>query len=364
MFFYLCKVVSTTASLLYPTYASYKALRPAASVGRAPADQAAHLERWLMFWCVMGCVAVWEQWAEWGVSWFPFYHEVKTLVVLWLVLPQIQGATYVYIHHLSPFLTSHEGEIDTAVTNARASATRMGMDYLNRAFRQARAFLLGNLFLDAGAASAGADAATAPADHGVAGPESTAPDRPPVLTEPALMNGQQDTSAAAISGLARFAGGLLRQYAPAAIAAGTVLLQPLGAVAAGTGAATGAAATSARAQPAGARRRAGGSSKSRREELEAELAALREQDDAVSSSSGAASGSEAESVLNAPLGAGSLSFVEIAETETRGYAGPSAPSRGASAPKAAADRRTSWFGWGAGGGEGSASNVDAGKKDA
>lgn len=240
----------------------------------------------------------------------------------------------------------------------------MGMDYLNRAFRQARAFLLGNLFLDAGAASAGADAATAPADHGVAGPESTAPDRPPVLTEPALMNGQQDTSAAAISGLARFAGGLLRQYAPAAIAAGTVLLQPLGAVAAGTGAATGAAATSARAQPAGARRRAGGSSKSRREELEAELAALREQDDAVSSSSGAASGSEAESVLNAPLGAGSLSFVEIAETETRGYAGPSAPSRGASAPKAAANRRTSWFGWGAGGGEGSASNVDAGKKDA
>lgn len=60
---------STAASLLYPTYASYKALRPAASVGRTPADQAAHLERWLMFWCVMGCVALWEQWAEWGVSW-------------------------------------------------------------------------------------------------------------------------------------------------------------------------------------------------------------------------------------------------------------------------------------------------------
>lgn len=72
----LCRVVhrccdanSTAASLLYPTYASYKALRPAASVGRSPADQAAHLERWLMFWCVMGCVALWEQWAEWGVSW-------------------------------------------------------------------------------------------------------------------------------------------------------------------------------------------------------------------------------------------------------------------------------------------------------
>ncbi|POY76575.1 hypothetical protein BMF94_0164 [Rhodotorula taiwanensis] len=343
----------TAASLLYPTYASYKALRPAASVGRTPADQAADLERWLMFWCVMGCVAVYEQWAEWGISWFPFYHEVKTLVVLWLVLPQIQGATYVYINHLSPFLTSHEGEIDQAMTNARASATKMGIEYLNRALRQARAFLLGNLFADpnaVGGATAG-------------GVEHPTPDRPPVLAEPALMSGQQDAHAAAVSGLARFAGGLLRQYAPAAIAAGNVLLQPMSRTATTTTTTAGAGATSARAPPGGdtgsEQRRRTNAGRSRREELEAELAALREQDD--SSGSATASGSEADS-SSSPMGSvkgvGSLSFVEIAEAEAREYA---AAATGAT-PKGPR-RSGSWFGWG-GAAANASSPADAAKKDA
>ncbi|GAA5978314.1 hypothetical protein JCM10908_004309 [Rhodotorula pacifica] len=345
MFYYLCKVVSTAASLLYPTYASYKALRPAASVGRTPADQAANLERWLMFWCVMGCVAIWEQWAEWSISWFPFYHEVKTLVVLWLVLPQIQGATYIYINHLSPFLTSHEGEIDTAMSNARASATKMGIDYLNRALRQARAFLLGNLFVDP----------NAPAVAGTgAGTETPAPDRPPVLAEAALMSGQQTTSAAAVSGLARFAGGLLRQYAPAAIAAGNVLLQPMNKTATSS--------TSARAGPGGVersseqrRRTNAATTKSRREELEAEMAALHEQED----SSAISSSSETES-SSKPVG--SLSFVEIAEAEAREYAAAALAAggggAGASGARPGARKSGSWFGWGG------APSVDSGKKDA
>ncbi|KAG0657312.1 hypothetical protein C6P46_006598 [Rhodotorula mucilaginosa] len=350
MFYYLCKVISTAASLLYPIYASYKALRPAASVDRTPADQAAHLERWLMFWCVMGCVALWEQWAEWGVSWFPFYHEVKTLVVLWLVLPQIQGATYIYINHLSPFLTSHEGEIDAAMTNARASATKMGMDYLNRGLRQARAFLLGNLFVEPSA-----DGTTS------TGTETPAPDRPPVLAEPALMSGQQTTSAAAVSGLARFAGGLLRQYAPAAIAAGNVLLQPMNKTAASpSSSAAAAATTSAHAGPASAgqdsetRRRA---ARSRRQELEAELASLHDPDDAPLSSS--ASETESSSTTTKAGagggggGVGSLSFVEIVEAEAREYA--------ASRQAGGARKSGSWFGWSSSSGGG---GVDSAKKDA
>ncbi|GAA5881549.1 hypothetical protein JCM3774_002020 [Rhodotorula dairenensis] len=370
MFYYLCKVVSTAASLLYPTYASYKALRPAASVGRTPADQAAHLERWLMFWCVMGCVALWEQWAEWGISWFPFYHEVKTLVVLWLVLPQIQGATYIYINHLSPFLTSHEGEIDAAMSNARASATKMGIDYLNRALRQARAFLLGNLFADPNA-SAGATAA------GI-GAETPAPDRPPVLAEPELMSGQATTSSAAVSGLARFAGGLLRQYAPAAIAAGNVLLQPMSKTAT-------TATTSARAAAAGAgdgseqRRR---TTRSRRQELEAELAALGDYEGGGEAAAAAAanrssSSSAAVSDFSSPSSAtasesefpardkstsgtaASLSWHEIVVAEARESAAA------ATRPSAGSARKSgSWFGWGGAAGAGGGGGVDSAKKDA
>lgn len=60
---------STSVSLLYPLYASYKALRPAASSGLTPQEQGERLERWLMYWCVVACVWTWEQWGEWSVAW-------------------------------------------------------------------------------------------------------------------------------------------------------------------------------------------------------------------------------------------------------------------------------------------------------
>lgn len=54
---------SALAGFLYPGYASYKTLsqRPASEVD---------LERWLMYWSVLGCVVGVEYVAEWLVSWY------------------------------------------------------------------------------------------------------------------------------------------------------------------------------------------------------------------------------------------------------------------------------------------------------
>lgn len=268
-------------------------------------------------------------------------------------VPRHQGATYIYINHLSPFLTSHEGEIDAAMTNARASATKMGMDYLNRGLRQARAFLLGNLFVEPNAAGGASETGT--------GTETPAPDRPPVLAEPALMSGQQTTSAAAVSGLARFAGGLLRQYAPAAIAAGNVLLQPMNKTAASSsslGTSSARAGSSSAGQDSEPRRRA---ARSRRQELEAELASLHDPDDAPLSSSTSASENESTSTTTAGGGVGSLSFVEIVKAEAREYAASAAATpREAGARPGGARKSGSWFGWSSSSGGG----IDSAKKDA
>ncbi|BGP22654.1 serine/threonine protein phosphatase PP2A-associated protein [Rhodotorula toruloides] len=212
MFYYLCKVVSTTSSILYPLFASYKALRPPQSVGRSAQEQHEQMERWLMFWCIMAGVWVWEDWAEWSVRWFPFYHEVKTLAIVWLALPQIQGASYIYINYLSPFLTTHEADIDAALSDVRSSATRMGLNYLQLALRRLRATVLGSFLAEQEAAAAGPLAA-----H-----------RPPVLAEPGVAIDEQAVPAAAASGLAGLAAGWLRSYGPAAIAAGYAVLRPLG----------------------------------------------------------------------------------------------------------------------------------------
>lgn len=59
---------SSVVAFLYPGYASYKTL------SQRPASEE-DLERWLMYWSVLGCIVGVEYLAEWLVSW-----SVKSLV--------------------------------------------------------------------------------------------------------------------------------------------------------------------------------------------------------------------------------------------------------------------------------------------
>ncbi|GAA5822668.1 hypothetical protein JCM11251_004334 [Rhodosporidiobolus azoricus] len=209
MFYYACRLVTLVSSLLYPTYASYKVLRlPSGS-----AEQRQGLERWLMFWCVMCGVWVWEEVGEWGVGWFPFYYEIKTLAILWLVLPQIQGSTYLYTNHLSPFLTAHESDIDTFVANLRSSALALGASYIQRLIRSVKQAVLG-----AALAEVNGDGQQPGQGHDTHGPN--------VLADPPVTSGAATPQAAAASTLASLAGGFIRQYAPAALRAGQALMHP------------------------------------------------------------------------------------------------------------------------------------------
>jgi len=73
-----------------------------------------------MYWSVLGCVVGIEYIAEWLVSWIPFYYTLKTLLLLYLVLPQTRGSSYIYVNHLSPFFRSHESQIDATLASLRA----------------------------------------------------------------------------------------------------------------------------------------------------------------------------------------------------------------------------------------------------
>ncbi|KIY49729.1 hypothetical protein FISHEDRAFT_40649, partial [Fistulina hepatica ATCC 64428] len=103
---------SSLFAFLYPGYASYKTLsqRPAAEE---------ELERWLMYWSVLGCILSVEYVAEWAISWFPFYYPAKTLFLLYLALPQTKGSSYFYVNHLQPFFHSHESQIDATLASLK-----------------------------------------------------------------------------------------------------------------------------------------------------------------------------------------------------------------------------------------------------
>ncbi|KAJ7905157.1 TB2/DP1, HVA22 family-domain-containing protein [Mycena leptocephala] len=56
----------------------------------APASEE-DLERWLMYWSVLGCIVGVEYVAEWAICWIPLYYPMKTLFLLYLALPQTRG---------------------------------------------------------------------------------------------------------------------------------------------------------------------------------------------------------------------------------------------------------------------------------
>ncbi|KAF8635639.1 hypothetical protein AX15_000274 [Amanita polypyramis BW_CC] len=113
LFFIAFRLVSSIGAFLYPGYASYKTL------SQRPASEE-ELERWLMYWSVLGCIVGIEYIAEWLVSWIPFYYMIKTIFLLYLALPQTRGSSYIYVNHLSPFFRSHESQIDATLASLRA----------------------------------------------------------------------------------------------------------------------------------------------------------------------------------------------------------------------------------------------------
>ncbi|KAG1737551.1 TB2/DP1, HVA22 family-domain-containing protein [Suillus paluster] len=236
LFYFASCVISSVVVFLYPGYASYKTL------SQRPASEE-DLERWLMYWSVLGCIVGVEYLAEWLVSWIPFYYLIKTLFLLYLALPQTRGSSYLYINHLQPFFHTHESQIDATLASFKSRV----YTFIHDRFRT---------LWDAVAAAIGQQqqANFAPAggvtDNGA----------PPTLADPA-------------SGPAQLVRGLWRSYGPTIVASGTALLRQ-SAVAAGTSADQAwntPANTFTRHSDAG-RQGPGSFMKDRKRELEAELA--------------------------------------------------------------------------------------------
>ena len=145
---FLTSTVAYIVGLLYPAFATFKAIKRAEQHHQQDpgwADAAASsptrdstsssssssqtasltatkrydldnlLTQWLMYWIVMAVFTVFEVLCESFLlagSWFPFYHELKVIFILWLTLPQFRGATKIYRKFLAPTLETYENVID------------------------------------------------------------------------------------------------------------------------------------------------------------------------------------------------------------------------------------------------------------
>ena len=76
--------------------------------------------QWLTYWVVFGTFSTIDYFADFILSWFPFYFLVKTGLFLYLMLPQFNGATTIYKSLVRPFLVKHEERIDATIDATKA----------------------------------------------------------------------------------------------------------------------------------------------------------------------------------------------------------------------------------------------------
>ena len=82
-----------------------------------PAPPTQHHHQWLTYWVVYSLFSLVES-SLFLVGWVPLYFELKTVLLLWLVAPQTQGAALVYERVVAPFLKSHAARLDPVFAGA------------------------------------------------------------------------------------------------------------------------------------------------------------------------------------------------------------------------------------------------------
>lgn len=73
----------------------------------------------------------------------PFYGYFRLLFLLYLILPQTQGARVIYEEHIHPFLQENESHIDEFIASAHERLKTAGIAYFRRAIDYLREHVLG-----------------------------------------------------------------------------------------------------------------------------------------------------------------------------------------------------------------------------
>ncbi|RMZ86118.1 hypothetical protein DV737_g17, partial [Chaetothyriales sp. CBS 132003] len=113
---------SSVTTILLPAYISYKALR-----SRDPAQ----INPWLIYFTILSLALLAESWTYFILSWIPFYSWIRLVFLLYLVLPQTQGAKVIYLDYLEPYIVHHEAQIDHFISVAHTRLQGLGLGYVS-----------------------------------------------------------------------------------------------------------------------------------------------------------------------------------------------------------------------------------------
>ena len=111
----LCNLVG----FVYPVYASFKAIE----TKRKDDDT-----QWLTYWVVYASFTVVESFIDVILFWFPFYYSFKFGFLIWLFLPNTQGAKFLYTNFIKPMFMEAETMVQQKLHKQSIQAGSMADD--------------------------------------------------------------------------------------------------------------------------------------------------------------------------------------------------------------------------------------------
>ena len=119
--------------ILMPAYLCYKSLRT---------GDPALVHSWAIYFIMLSLFLLAESWI-WIVTWIPFYSWFRLFFLLYLVLPQTQGAKHLYLEYFEPYIVHHERQIDDFIGQTHRQLEHMGLGYMNIVVEWLREKVLG-----------------------------------------------------------------------------------------------------------------------------------------------------------------------------------------------------------------------------
>lgn len=108
----VCKALTLLFGVMYPAYASYKTVKN---------KNVKNYVKWMMYWIVFAAFICIESLTDIFLEfWFPFYYDIKLLVLLWISCPFTKGSTILYKQLVHPTLLKKETDIDEFLVNVKS----------------------------------------------------------------------------------------------------------------------------------------------------------------------------------------------------------------------------------------------------
>ena len=112
---YTSNLLTLALKILYPTYASYKAIKTADSNDDTT---------WLIYWVVVAVESFIGAYIIPFVSWVPFFMIVRVLFYIWLQIPIFNGSVILFNNFIKPFFEENQQIISGIIPGDREARER------------------------------------------------------------------------------------------------------------------------------------------------------------------------------------------------------------------------------------------------